>query len=131
MTRIHPGVIGAAAAMALIAGAAKAQTYRADYTTGEVTVYAPRIYHQQLRPGSPEEIVRESLVVPAGDLNLATRWGARTLWRRIDFAARRACADLDDRYMAVDSPSDCVQVATRDAMFDVEDRLGFAPPTWP
>ena len=158
MTRIMAGLMGVAAAAALTAGAASAQDYHygsydnddsyaatdygADsaytgydangaYTAGEITVYAPRIYHRQSRLGAPDEVVRESRIVHAGDLDLATGWGARTLRSRIEHAARDACGDLDDRYMAVDSETDCVRVAVRDAMFQVEDRLGFAPPTWP
>ena len=72
-----------------------------------------------------------SRIVDADDLDLSTGWGAHTLRMRIEHAARETCGDLGDRYMAVDSGRDCVRVAVRDAMYDVEDRLGFAPPTWP
>jgi UrcA family protein len=158
MTRIHAGLMGIAAVVALTAGAAKAQTYaNGGYdndgayaapaygtdsaytgynpdgapTAGEITVYAPRVRHYSSRIGAPEEIVRESRIVQADDLDLTTGWGAHELRMRIEHAARETCGDLGDRYMAVDSGRDCVRVAVRNAMYEVEDRLGFAPPSWP
>jgi UrcA family protein len=128
--------MGMAAVLALGAGAARAQpyydtSYQPTYTTGDITVYAPRHYERSYL-GAPIETVRLSRVVYGRDLDLGTARGARILKSRIETAARQACDDIGDRYpIAVDSPDDCALVATRDAMHGVEYRLGFAPPTWP
>jgi UrcA family protein len=102
------------------------------YVTTEegITVYAPR-HRERSAIGAPIDTVRESRVVYARDLDLSTDWGARTLRRRIQHAARDACSDLDSRYpITVDAPEDCVNGAVRGAMHEVEYRVGFTPPTW-
>jgi UrcA family protein len=143
------GVAAIALAGVLSVGAAKAQPYGYDNpeyvapetvaydnpeyvtTTEGITVYAPRHYNRSTTTGAPIETVRESRVVYARDLNLSTYWGARTLRRRIEHAARDACDDLDARYpITEDSPRDCYDGAVRGAMRQVEYRLGFTPPTW-
>ena len=113
MTRIQAGLMGIAAVVALTAGAAKAQAYYdtsydpdGAYTTGEVTVYAPRVYHDQSRVGSPEEIVRESRLVRADDLDLAAAgMGLRPCPCGCASSTPPAmpAASLATRYMAVDS----------------------------
>jgi UrcA family protein len=125
------------AALAFAAGATAQQAsyqpsaYEPAYTTGDITVYAPRHYERSWL-GGPIETVRESRVVGSRDLDLGTVRGARILRARIQNAARQACVDIGERYpIAVDSTDDCVLIATRDAMYGVESRLGFAPPTWP
>jgi UrcA family protein len=144
------GVAAIALAGVLSVGAAKAQPYDARYdapydanaygadtsyttTTEGITVYAPRHYYRNrsATTGAPIETVRESRVVYARDLDLSTYWGARTLRRRIEHAARDACGDLDARYpITEDSPRDCYDGAVHGAMRQVEYRLGFTPPTW-
>jgi UrcA family protein len=97
-------------------------------TTEGVTVYAPRRHYDRSYFGAPIEPVRESRVVYARDLDLSTDWGARTLQRRIEHAARDACDDLDARYpVTVDAPGDCVNEAVRGAKRQVEYRVGFTP----
>jgi len=142
--RMTVGVAAVALAGILSVGAAKAQPYgyygreNAAYdnpgyvtTTEGVTVYAPRHYGRSSSTGAPIEAVRESRVVYARDLDLSTYWGARTLRRRIEHAARDACDDLDARYpITDDSPRDCYDGAVHGAMRQVEYRLGFTPPTW-
>jgi UrcA family protein len=150
--RMTAGVAAMALAGVLSVGAAKAQPYDAydapydapydansygadtSYTTTTegITVYAPRRhYGNSTTTGAPIEAVRESRVVYARDLDLSTDWGARTLRRRIEHAARDACGSLDARYpITEDSPRDCYDGAVHGAMRQVEYRLGFTPPTW-
>lgn len=153
MTRL--ALAGAALATILGAGSAPAQNYPdqnypapayapadtpayapADYgpayTTGDITVYAPR-YQPRSSDGAPIYRVRQSRVVHTADLDLSTYWGAREARGRIERAARGACYDIDARWPMANTHAgpDCYSRAVRDAMFDVENTLGFAPPTWP
>jgi UrcA family protein len=130
MTRL--AITALSAVLALGAGAARAQTYGGPpaYTTGDITVYAPRNYGRG-HLGGPIETVRESRAVRSWDLDLGTARGARILRERIENAARDACGDIGERYpVAIDPPEECVVIATRDAMHSVEYSLGFTPPTW-
>ncbi|HXV00948.1 MAG TPA: UrcA family protein [Caulobacteraceae bacterium] len=139
MTRVHPGLIGAAALAALIAGGATAQTYyqpsaydQPAYTTGDITVYAPR-YQPRTNEGAPTYRVRASRLAHMGDLDLSTYWGAREARARIERAAREACDQVDPRFPMINDPSgpDCMGGAVRHAMYEAEYSLGFTPPTWP
>jgi UrcA family protein len=96
-------------------------------TTEGITVYAPRRNYGRSAIGAPIDAVRESRVVYARDLDLSTDWGARTLRRRIEHAARDACSDLDARYQTLDTGTECVGDAVRGAMHQVEYRVGFTP----
>ena len=137
MTRLS--LIGAAAALALGgAGVAGAQPYYdTSYgppppTMGDITVYARPYnrYHAPLNGG--DQVVRESRVVRGDDLDLTSYYGARAMRWRIEQAAHDACYSLDSRIPATaDAPPDCFNGAVRQAMADVEYRLGFVPPTWP
>jgi UrcA family protein len=145
MTRLS--LIAAAAALALGgAGVAGAQSYDdtpayapANYpayqpanTMGDITVYARPYnrYHAPLNGG--DQVVRESRLVHGGDLDLASYYGARAMRWRIERAAHDACYSLDSRIPATaDAPPDCYNGAVRQAMADVEYRLGFVPPSWP
>jgi UrcA family protein len=100
-------------------------------SVGELVIIAPR-YHEERSPiGAPIETVREQRVVYTDDLDLSTRWGAHALKRRIERAARDACADLDFRYPIGDpSTGECVATATRHAMRRAEYVLGYTPPDW-
>jgi UrcA family protein len=131
----------AAAAFAIgVAGTATAQPppyYSASYgpeqpyTFPEVTITAPRTLGRGPN-GAPIEIIRESRVVSARDLDLGTGYGAYVLRARIERAARDACDDIDARYLVADPGSpDCFHAAVRSAMYEVEATLRFAPPTWP
>ncbi|HEY2178609.1 MAG TPA: UrcA family protein [Caulobacteraceae bacterium] len=140
MTRIHASLIGAAALAALtFAGGATAQSssyqpsaYEPAYTTGDITVYAPR-YQPRTSEGAPTYRVRASRLVHTGDLDLSTYWGAREARARIERAAREACNQVEPRFPMINDPSgpDCMGGAVRHAMYEVEYNLGFAPPTWP
>jgi UrcA family protein len=139
MTRL--ALAGAALATILGAGAAPAQTYYGPasyappppaYTTGDITVYAPR-YQPRGSEGAPIYRVRQSRRVHTGDLDLASYSGAREARNRIERAARDACYAIDAQWPRINDPSgpDCYGRAVRGAMADVEYQLGFAPPTWP
>src|SRR5437660_1799566 len=102
--------LAGALALSLLAPGARAQPYD-DRTydeapppaydegpapsVGELVVIAPRAYEGRSAIGAPIETVRERRVVYTADLDLSTRWGAHVLKRRIEHAARDACADLD------------------------------------
>lgn len=130
MTRLKTAVSGAALCVALAAPAAIAQPYYPDdtATVGGMTIYGPRVVGRS-SIGAPIEYVRESIVVPAADLDLRTGWGMQVLRRRIQRAAYDACYDLDARYpvTADDNGRDCYKSAVRDAFEQVAYRTGYAP----
>lgn len=135
--RTSVGVAALAVAGALSFSGAHAQPYGYYDTTYDngpdygITVYAPRRHYERSAIGAPIDIVRESRVVYARDLDLSTYWGSRALRRRIQHAARDACSDLDVRYpLTEDSPRDCYDGAVGGAMRQVVYRLGFTPPDW-
>lgn len=90
-----------------------------------VTVVAPRItYEKGYRPGSavPKQIqvVKQSAVVDASDLDLTRSADMRTLETRIDEAAGRVCSELVDLYpLGEPEPEVCADRATADAMAQV------------
>jgi UrcA family protein len=70
------------------------------------------------------ENVRQS-IVSYSDLNLATEAGAKTLLRRIKFAARRVCGVNDAGVLAMEFRAQlhrCAEQATARAVADVDAR---------
>jgi UrcA family protein len=80
-----------------------------------------------LKGGMKSQTIMVNRVVGYGDLDLSKRSGRITLNRRIDFAAHRACAELDAKfpqtvYVPVDDPKNCVSHARREALAMVDFR---------
>ncbi|MGH6986301.1 MAG: UrcA family protein [Caulobacteraceae bacterium] len=135
----------AGAAAALCGGAAIAQPYDGQgpsyydqgplsydqgpndaYTTGELTVIAPRVYGRSAI-GAPIQQVSTSRVVYWRDLDLASPWGRDALRSRIRSAARSACDQLDFLYPdAVDNAGDCYTTAVRNGMYNANYVTGYA-----
>lgn len=119
--------LGAAAAFG--AGSSHAQPYydepgygQAYDTAGDIVVHAPRYRQERTFNGAPIVWARASRVVDYSDLDLSTRWGVHSLYRRVQRAAVDACDALNNAYVGglypVDDPSnaDCIHRAVDDAM---------------
>ena len=118
--------------LALTVQSAHAQAAYDDtrvYQSGsdDVVVRAPRYHREYSTIGAPIEDVAISQVVPYGDLDLRTDWGASELRARVHQAAYQACDKMDVAYPvgAPDNPP-CVRAAFRDGMRQARDAIGDA-----
>jgi UrcA family protein len=80
-----------------------------------------------LKGGMKTETIMISHTVGYGDLDLSKRSDRAVLNRRIDFAARRACTELDAKfppsvYVPVNDSGNCVGEARREALAMVDIR---------
>jgi UrcA family protein len=97
----------------------------------EVVVEAPRTVHHETVGRSrttraPIETITLSGRVSFGDLNLTKTADVATLRERVTAEARQACAELDRMRPLVDADPRCVQVATRNAMAQVDAKVAAA-----
>jgi UrcA family protein len=88
---------------------------------GEITVYGPRHVQRDPATGAEIDVARASRTVYYGDLDLSAPWGMRALHGRLERAAASACNQLleDPTLTIIDSNTDCVGPAVRDAMYRV------------
>jgi len=95
-----------------------AQAQERIIVTPPVTKYENPV---PLKGGMKTETLMVNRIVRYGDLDLSRTSDRVTLNRRINFAARRACAELDARfpqtvYVPVDDAQNCVRHARRQAL---------------
>ncbi len=117
-------------ALSLISVApASAQDYGQSYydnstDVGGLTVTAPRRQERSFN-GAPIERVAVSRHVNVSDLDLGTNEGMHVLKVRVRYAARSACDELDNAWVAgyvpaADQQDNCYRVAVRRAMRNAE-----------
>ena len=92
----------------------------------DITVTAPRT--RSSTTGAPIETVSTSRVVSTAGLDLRSAAGMQALEKRVEEAAKGACAWLDQLYpiTTTDSPP-CVKTAVDNAMADARATLASAP----
>ncbi|HUZ12091.1 MAG TPA: UrcA family protein [Caulobacteraceae bacterium] len=134
--RTLAGVGAALAGLTLLAGTAQAQPY-SPYDQGGiaaapgVTVQAPRRYARQPTTGAWVRLDSVSRVVPLGDLDLATRYGAHAARYRIERAARRVCAETRRLYpFDVSTNRGCYQSAVQNGLAQAQDVAGYPILAW-
>ncbi|AGH50914.1 MULTISPECIES: UrcA family protein [Sphingomonas] len=87
----------------------------------DITVTAPRHRERSPTTGAPIETVTTSRVVNTADLDLRTDAGMKALRGRVEEAARKACAWLDQVYpLTADDSPPCVKTAVDKAMADAQ-----------
>lgn len=133
-TCLGVGLAAVAASAALAALPAAAQPYPDDAygaPVGGVTVYAPQRYAYDPQTGRRVRLDSISMVVPLGDLDLSTRYGAIEARRRIEDVARHVCEEARDVYLNDgDPPGGCYATAVRHAVAQAEAVAGYPILAW-
>jgi UrcA family protein len=120
--RVAVGLALAGASLALVALSARADPYSpySDTTVGSVegvTIYAPDRYVRQPTTGARVRMEQVSMIVPLGDLDLSSRYGARVAKARISQAAKDVCQAADDAYPgSSEPPGGCYAMAVREGL---------------
>ena len=131
--RVVAGLALAGASLALTAISAQAQPYSryGGTTTDSVTVYGVDRYVTQPTTGARVRMDRVSLVVPLGDLDLSTPYGAHIAKARISQAARDVCDAAETLYPKDgDAPGGCYANAVRQGLRQAQDVAGYPIVAW-
>ena len=131
--RVVAGLALAGASLALTAISAQAQPYsRYGGTTADsITVYGADLYVTQPTTGARVRLDRVSMVVPLGDLDLSTRYGAHLAKARISQAARDVCDAAETAYpKGGDPPGGCYASAVRQGLRQAQDVAGYPIVAW-
>lgn len=131
--RIVAGLALAGASLALTAVSAHAQEFSryGGTTTDSITVYGPHRYVTQPTTGARVRMDGVSTVVPLGDLDLSTPYGARIAKVRIVQAARDVCEEAEYVYPKDgDPPGGCYSNAVRQGMRAAQDMAGYPIVAW-
>lgn len=126
--RIRYLALSAAGALGILLGT---PAMAADYNDEQIEVTAPRHHATTSIPGAEIRTVAASRQVRFDDLNLNSRYGARTLHNRIRATARTLCRELEFMHpVVIDNASDCYRDAVQDAMYQADaaiaDSRGYA-----
>lgn len=127
-------VLGAASALALLAAPAIAQKYPSDraYYDNEIVVVAPGVHRESTGRrtgiGARIEELSTQRIVSTADLDLRSQRDVNELRRRIHATAREACNELERESSGImlDSTSECVRDAVREAMAEADARIYYA-----
>jgi UrcA family protein len=126
--------LAAGISVSIAAAPALAQPYAPHEVStgvGGVTVYAWPRYERQPTTGAWVEPDSVSLVVPLGDLDLSTGWGAHQAVLRIEAAARDACDAAETLYPKdVESEHGCYVPAVRRALAQAQAIAGYPILAW-
>jgi len=137
VNKLATGLLVAGASLTLVALSARADPYRSYDEPGAtaevdgVTVYVPQRYARQPTTGRRVRMDTISMVVPLGDLDLSTRFGAHLAKARIDRAAREVCNEFDNAYTGdSDPPGGCYAIAVSDALRQAQEQAGYPIVAW-
>lgn len=124
MAKVSLLLLGAAVA----AGLGFALPASAQDRQEEVIVTAPPLNTETTRLNGPLEKVSLSTAVPYGDLDLATRHGARVLRARVRDAAYQTCAQLAQAYPVyqMTSAPTCIRTALGSGMPKAQEAIDTA-----
>lgn len=115
-------IAASAIALSALAAPAFAQSVKSNvYYYDEITVVAPYVHRERTgrsASGIPIEELTLQRVVDTSGLDLRSNSDVEELYRRIEYTAREACAEVEraSRGAPITTERECVREATRDAI---------------